>query len=405
MDSIDGVVPFRGLVEALRENVELQVSKPGKVVETTGGYTLCLRYMEHCDSDCRMLFSHLSVPKIMNCLFGRYGEAVFEGTGKDGWAHLMMQFCVKEGTGQYEKFRALEVYPDFEDKEYYEFRILSIDCKDDVERAAKIYTQVLTTIYDMPIEAGDGGFETKVGVSKTWRRCTTFLGAERDTVSKGSLWRKIDPRRSFNLVSMVMFLVVCMLFAVMVFQITKYYRASKLPQSTVQVERPPIDRRRAKWGSLESSSNRLYKESPRPFTLKTSYKEDKRDANQGNAEAQFCMGVRYEVGLDVDANDQTAVRWYQKAAEQGHARAQDNLGNCYRNGIGVARDDHKAVLWFRKAAEQGLPSAQNSLANCYALGEGVEKNGEEAVRWWKIAIEQDCESAKYNLELYRDKPQ
>ena len=49
------------------------------------------------------------------------------------------------------------------------------------------------------------------------------------------------------------------------------------------------------------------------------------------------------------------------AAEQGDADAQFNLGVLYKNGRGVAVDAVKAALWFRLAADQGHASAQFSL--------------------------------------------
>ena len=42
---------------------------------------------------------------------------------------------------------------------------------------------------------------------------------------------------------------------------------------------------------------------------------------------------------------------YTKSAEQGDATAQYNLGVCYYNGQGVAQDNKKAVYWFTKSAE------------------------------------------------------
>ncbi|MEP6880280.1 MAG: caspase family protein, partial [Nitrosospira sp.] len=42
-----------------------------------------------------------------------------------------------------------------------------------------------------------------------------------------------------------------------------------------------------------------------------------------------------------------------RKAEQGNADAQYNLGVIYRNGKGVPQDDAKAVEWYRKAAAQG----------------------------------------------------
>ena len=49
------------------------------------------------------------------------------------------------------------------------------------------------------------------------------------------------------------------------------------------------------------------------------------------------------------AQDIDALR---KVAEQGDAEAQYNLGIMYANGRGVTQDDKEAVTWFRKGAEQ-----------------------------------------------------
>ena len=46
-------------------------------------------------------------------------------------------------------------------------------------------------------------------------------------------------------------------------------------------------------------------------------------AEQGDADAQFTLGFRYEYGLGVPQDDAEAVRWYRLAAEQGNASAQD----------------------------------------------------------------------------------
>ena len=81
-------------------------------------------------------------------------------------------------------------------------------------------------------------------------------------------------------------------------------------------------------------------------------------AEQGDASAQFNLGVRYVTGEGVAQDDAEAVRWYRLAAEQGDASAQFNLGVMYGTGEGVAQDDAEAVRWYRLAAEQGDASAQ-----------------------------------------------
>ena len=88
-------------------------------------------------------------------------------------------------------------------------------------------------------------------------------------------------------------------------------------------------------------------------------------------------------GIEIEKDDQKAVKWYQKAAEQGHTDAQYNLALCYKNGIGVEKDEQKAVEWYQKAAEQRDAWAQYNLALCCMNGTGVEKNEQKAVEWYK----------------------
>ena len=45
-------------------------------------------------------------------------------------------------------------------------------------------------------------------------------------------------------------------------------------------------------------------------------------AEQGNAPAQFNIGVRHENGQGVTQDYKTAVKWYRLSAEQGDADAQ-----------------------------------------------------------------------------------
>lgn len=46
-----------------------------------------------------------------------------------------------------------------------------------------------------------------------------------------------------------------------------------------------------------------------------------------------------------------AARWRRRRAEQGDARAQFGLGLMYDAGQGVPQDDSEAAKWYRKAAE------------------------------------------------------
>ena len=76
-------------------------------------------------------------------------------------------------------------------------------------------------------------------------------------------------------------------------------------------------------------------------------------AEQGDANAQFTVGHKYDAGDSVPENDREAVRWYQMAAEQGHAAAQFALGAMYAKGEGVAKDYVNAYVWVNLAVAQG----------------------------------------------------
>ena len=120
-------------------------------------------------------------------------------------------------------------------------------------------------------------------------------------------------------------------------------------------------------------------------------------AEQGNADAQCCLGWCYDRGYAVAKDPLKAVEWYRKAAEQNNAKAQFFLGLCYDKGAGVVKDPVNAVEWYRKAAEQGLAAAQYNLGICYDKGEGMTKDPIEAVKWYRMAAQQGLPVAQYTL--------
>ena len=60
-------------------------------------------------------------------------------------------------------------------------------------------------------------------------------------------------------------------------------------------------------------------------------------------------------------NNKEAVKWFRKAAEQGDATAQYYLGLCYYRGKGVRKDHEEALRWLCMASEQGYNDAQKHL--------------------------------------------
>ncbi len=65
-------------------------------------------------------------------------------------------------------------------------------------------------------------------------------------------------------------------------------------------------------------------------------------------------------GIAVTGKAETADS-YRKAAEQGDAKAQFNLGVMLYEGRGLAKDQKEAVRWYRKAAEHGYAGAKAAM--------------------------------------------
>ena len=120
-------------------------------------------------------------------------------------------------------------------------------------------------------------------------------------------------------------------------------------------------------------------------------------AEQGDAEAQYKLGVCYEKGSHTEQDYEEAVMWYRKAAEQGNVDAQLHLGRCYYSGRGAGKNYELAAKWFRAAAEQGNADAQRDLGICYDSGNGVPQSYQEAVGWYRKSAEQGNAGAQFCL--------
>ena len=99
----------------------------------------------------------------------------------------------------------------------------------------------------------------------------------------------------------------------------------------------------------------------------------------------------------------TALRLWRSLAEQGDADAQYNLGVMYSNGDGVPRDYAEAMKWHRKAADQGNGNAQFNVGFMYDLGRGMPQSYTEAVKWYSLAANQGVAIAQFKLGvMYND---
>jgi TPR repeat protein len=71
-------------------------------------------------------------------------------------------------------------------------------------------------------------------------------------------------------------------------------------------------------------------------------------------------------------------------AESGNAEAQCMIGMLYQMGRGVEADNSKAIFWYERSAKQGYSVANNNLAGILA----IDGQHEESARLYALSREQ-----------------
>ena len=80
------------------------------------------------------------------------------------------------------------------------------------------------------------------------------------------------------------------------------------------------------------------------------------------------MGDAYAKGKGVNKEWSEAANWYIKAACQGEAKAQFALGLIYEKGKGVKKILDEALKWYSEAAKQGHAEAIRKVAKLKKSG-------------------------------------
>jgi TPR repeat protein len=153
-------------------------------------------------------------------------------------------------------------------------------------------------------------------------------------------------------------------------------------------------------------------------------------ANAGDADAQYGVGIKYLNGQGVHQNRKEATRWLEKAAASGHEGAKDKLqrmqdqeeqfekllsqaeagdleaqyqtGIMYLKGKGVEMNGRKARLWVGKAADKGDQKAITRLGKMYYKGEGGEEDYKSALKLFN-SVSNDSVLAQYYLgDMYAE---
>ena len=120
-------------------------------------------------------------------------------------------------------------------------------------------------------------------------------------------------------------------------------------------------------------------------------------AANGDATAQYNMGIFYRDGVEVRRDQVEALRWFLKAANGGNMLAQYAAGLAFYKGHGSNPDPQAALNYFLNAALEGHATAPLHIGKLFFSGEGVTQNYARAYFWWKLASDRNIGEADKNL--------
>lgn len=108
-------------------------------------------------------------------------------------------------------------------------------------------------------------------------------------------------------------------------------------------------------------------------------------AINGDADAQWRLGVALDQGIGIAPDIAEAVTWFQKAMEKGNAKAHASMAMMYAMGRGVPVDYIRSRELYSQAARLGEPHGFYGIGILHARGEGVEADIVEAHAWMLVA--------------------
>ncbi len=122
-------------------------------------------------------------------------------------------------------------------------------------------------------------------------------------------------------------------------------------------------------------------------------------ASDGEAEAQYRLGIMYEKGYGVDTSSRKALKWYRLAAAQGHRASKRRLKNLRQSTITAAGSESVATQWYQDLAEEGDPDAQYNLGFMHETGWSTPVDEGEAARWYEKAAKKGILKARFRLGM------
>lgn len=125
-------------------------------------------------------------------------------------------------------------------------------------------------------------------------------------------------------------------------------------------------------------------------------------AERGHVGSCYIVGRCYEAGMGVDKDLRRAERYYLTAARGDHPAANFQLGLMYNSGALGQADNEAAVRHFQRAAELGLTNAAIAYGEMTVNGIGKQADFVEGIAWAGVAARRGNERAQSLITYYND---
>jgi len=138
----------------------------------------------------------------------------------------------------------------------------------------------------------------------------------------------------------------------------------------------------------------------------------KKEAQDGDAQAKYRIGMMYKDGNGVERDCREAVKWFEEAANGGFGNAYFTVGVIYyhgeefENGCNVKKDRAKAFEWFKKGlvmepewSKVGDIHSNYYLGLMYLNGDNTERDYETGFSYFERAVNRNSWAALECIDI------
>ena len=116
-------------------------------------------------------------------------------------------------------------------------------------------------------------------------------------------------------------------------------------------------------------------------------------AANGDARANYNLGIMYREGLGVTQDDIEALTHFIAAAEDGHMLGNYAVGLAFLRGRGSDVDAEAALFYLKEATLLGHALSPVEIGRVYFDGKLTEKDVVAAHFWWSVARDRNAPRA------------